>query len=168
MTNCRRCKIELTKPDSKIFCSRSCAAIYNNTRHPKRVRVISSCINCKKDTEYGNRKFCVSCIKQRWDKTWPLKPLKFRTLKEELLLNPEKGANKYNRIRGSLRNEFKAVIKKQKCKNCGYDKHVEICHIKPISVFPLNALIKTVNSRSNAVLLCPNCHWELDNGKLKL
>lgn len=55
-----------------------------------------------------------------------------------------------------------------KCSNCGYDKHVEVCHIKSISSFNNESKISEINDISNLILLCPNCHWELDNGILKL
>lgn len=51
---------------------------------------------------------------------------------------------------------------------CGYDKHVEVCHIKAIRDFDLKTKIKDINSKENLVLLCPNCHWEFDNGLLTL
>ena len=51
------------------------------------------------------------------------------------------------------------------CSKCGYDKHVEICHIKSISSFSDETLLSTINHGSNIIALCPNCHWELDNLK---
>jgi len=54
------------------------------------------------------------------------------------------------------------------CMNCGYNKHVEVCHIHPISLFPMDAAIDEINDLSNLVLLCPNCHWELDNLDLQI
>lgn len=66
-------------------------------------------------------------------------------------------ARRWNRhLRGSL------------CKNCGYDKHTEFCHIQPITSFPATATLKEINKESNLVMLCPNCHWEFDHGFLKL
>jgi hypothetical protein len=63
-----------------------------------------------------------------------------------------------------IRSRARTVIKDRKsCERCGYDKHVEACHIKPISSFPEDALIDTINSPNNLLALCPNCHWELDN-----
>ena len=54
------------------------------------------------------------------------------------------------------------------CRNCGYDKHYEICHIKPIKDFPKDTLISVVNDPTNLMPLCPNCHWEFDRGLLKV
>ena len=54
------------------------------------------------------------------------------------------------------------------CHNCGYDKHVEICHIRAINSFPDDTPIAVINALENLVALCPNCHWEFDHGLLKL
>lgn len=77
-----------------------------------------------------------------------------------------KDANRYSKIRGQAR----CVAKKreQKCTKCGYDKHVETCHIKAINSFPMDTPISIINSEENLILLCPNCHWEKDNLENKL
>ena len=75
--------------------------------------------------------------------------------------------NKYSRIRSSARAVFKDLLK-ESCQICGYDKHVELCHIKSISSFEENTLVKEINSKDNLIMLCPNCHWELDHGLLNL
>jgi 5-methylcytosine-specific restriction endonuclease McrA len=66
----------------------------------------------------------------------------------------------------------KKLVEKEKrervCQNCGYDKHVQICHIKPIKNFEETATLSEVNASDNLVVLCPNCHWEFDHGLLKL
>ena len=67
-----------------------------------------------------------------------------------------------------VRTRARAIAKKlglDKCSNCGYDKHVEIAHIKAISTFDNSTLISVINSKENLMALCPNCHWELDNPK---
>lgn len=54
------------------------------------------------------------------------------------------------------------------CAICGYDKHVEIAHIKSVSSFNDDATIREINSIDNLIALCPNHHWEYDNGLLNL
>lgn len=61
---------------------------------------------------------------------------------------------------------FKKSDKMQRCAICGYDKHIEIAHIKAVSEFNDEALISEINDIGNLVALCPNHHWEFDNGKL--
>jgi 5-methylcytosine-specific restriction endonuclease McrA len=50
-----------------------------------------------------------------------------------------------------------------KCCKCGYDKHIEVAHIKPISSFSEEVMISIINSKENIMPLCPNCHWEYDH-----
>lgn len=87
------------------------------------------------------------------------------TLKEASYLDGS--ANKYSRVRSSARVIFKDLLKNP-CQVCGYDKHVELCHIKPIASFEENTLLKEINTKDNLIMLCPNCHWELDHGLLNL
>ena len=56
----------------------------------------------------------------------------------------------------------------KKCKVCGYDKHVEVCHIKSVSSFGDDDLITDINSFDNLIGLCPNHHWEFDNGYIEI
>ncbi len=50
-----------------------------------------------------------------------------------------------------------------KCQKCGYDKHIEVAHVRPVSDFSGDSLLVDINDISNLVGLCPNCHWEFDN-----
>ena len=54
----------------------------------------------------------------------------------------------------------------QMCENCGYSKHVEACHLRPVADFPDDALVGEINADNNLALLCPNCHWEWDHEAL--
>ena len=65
-------------------------------------------------------------------------------------------------IRSFARSWFRYKTKLP-CAHCGYDKHVELAHIKDIASFPDDALLSEVNSEDNIIQLCPNCHWEFDN-----
>jgi hypothetical protein len=67
-----------------------------------------------------------------------------------------------NRVREKARD--KHYIKE--CQRCKYNLHIEICHIRAISDYPDNTLVKDINDQSNIIILCPNCHWELDEGYL--
>ncbi len=76
-----------------------------------------------------------------------------------------KGSNTYRNIRHWAK---KVVQDRPKvCFRCGYDKHVENHHIKPISEFPKDTLMSVVNAEDNLVLACPNCHWELHDERSK-
>ena len=54
------------------------------------------------------------------------------------------------------------------CAVCRYSHHVEVAHRNPVSKFQETALIGEINHIDNLVGLCPNHHWEYDNGKLDL
>lgn len=168
MNTCKHCQTILTKHVQKIFCSRSCAAKHNNTIAPKRKKKIVNCVVCQKPVDKTPRKFCQSCINDGWVNTWPDKPVLLRTLGEELSLNPYKGANRYNRIRAILRYSYLSKNKEPKCSVCGYSRHIELCHKIPIRDFSLESLIKDINHPDNVLTLCPNHHWEFDNGLIKL
>lgn len=70
------------------------------------------------------------------------------------------GANRYSAVRLDARTRNKYA---KKCEKCGYDKHVEVCHIKPIHSFDLETSLEVINDKNNLIILCPNCHWEFDN-----
>ena len=63
---------------------------------------------------------------------------------------------------------YKESNKEMKCIVCGYDKHVEIAHIKAVSDFDEDSTISSINTLENLVALCPNHHWEFDNNLIKL
>ena len=149
MNNCKNCGKE-TK--NRKFCSRSCSNSANN-RVPKR-KLTKECRVCKRKIR-SNVIHCKDC--------W----LKIRnadfTLSEAV----------YNHLHKSsayalVRTRARTLAKKNNmnsCEECGYDKHVEIAHIKPISSFSDSSLISEINDLSNLRALCPNCHWEFDNQK---
>ena len=71
-------------------------------------------------------------------------------------------------IQKNARKIFFAYNNSPKCAICGYDKHIEIAHIKAVSDFPDETKIREINSITNLIGLCPNHHWEYDNGIIKL
>lgn len=58
--------------------------------------------------------------------------------------------------------------KEAKCELCGYDKHIEVAHIKSVSSFGDDATIREIDNINNLIGLCPNHHWEYDHGLLNL
>ena len=151
MNNCLNCSNETSNPK---FCSRSCAASFNNRHSPKKKKKENFCDSCSTTLPTRN-KYCKECRKP-----------KDITLKEAIYQKHHK-SSAYALVRARAR----AAAKKAdwcSCKNCGYDKHVEIAHIKAISEFPDETLISEVNDLSNLVPLCPNCHWEYDRGRLTI
>lgn len=144
---CIECSKETDNPK---YCSRSCSAKVNNKK-PKR-KLTNKCKTCN-SLIVSNRSYCPLC----WAET-------DRKLSDILY---DKPGRTRSGVYSLVRYFAKAIVKdrSQICSKCGYSKHVEICHIKPIADFPLDTLVSVVNSPDNLVLLCPNCHWELDFGK---
>ena len=98
-------------------------------------------------------------------------------LQEDNLLDRTKGELFSNRKNWqSARSAIRKIAQKTyleanptpKCAICGYDKHVEVAHIKAVSEFNNEATIREIDSIDNLIGLCPNHHWEYDNGILKI
>lgn len=79
-----------------------------------------------------------------------------------------KRENKSKRWSDHVRYFARELYKFDKCDICGYSNHVEIAHLRAVASFPDSATIREVNSRDNVMGLCPNHHWEFDNGILIL
>lgn len=153
MRTCQSCGKETSNPK---YCSRSCAAIETN-KTPKRKRKLSACIVCNSDTGSARRSYCADCGSTR--------------LVESRALSEVKGRRRYqahSQVRNHARNVFVRDIGITFCEVCGYDKHYEVCHIKAISDFSEEALVKDINNVNNLIALCPNCHWEFDHGFLEI
>lgn len=71
---------------------------------------------------------------------------------------------KHSRLRDLARRAYVAAGRPMCCARCGYDVHVEVCHIRAMKDFPRDALVAEVNAQDNLVALCPNHHWEFDHG----
>lgn len=144
------------------FCSQSCAAKYNNKKYPKKEKKFYQhyCKKCGKflctNRRYNSPNFCDECNPNYID--W-----------NKITLSEAQGKRKYqisSRIRDLAKIKVRNLKRFKSCQNCGYDKHVEICHIKAIKDFPPETLISEINDLNNLAGLCPNCHWEFDNGIL--
>lgn len=176
--NCLQCNKEFSKTLSEIkksknhFCSQSCAATFNNKNRGiyqkcektgnvvKVLKPLQQCINCDKSFKKTHfKQVCCSmiCTMEHHNKN---------TIAASICKRD--GANRYDAIRKSARS-YSLRILPHNCANCGYDKHFEVCHIIPIKDFNLSEVsIFEINNKQNLIHLCPNCHWELDNGHLSI
>ena len=151
---------QLTNVKKKKFCNQSCAAKYNNQRRNKKPYYCQKCGNIigYGFEEFGRRKFCNTCQPNYID--W-----------EKITYGEVKKKASYQ-VNSRIRDLARQVFQKEKgytsCYRCGYNKHIEVCHIHAISDFPDDALISEINSPDNLIGLCPNCHWELDYGDLTI
>jgi len=187
-THCKQCGTEIIRTISSLtkitntFCSQTCGAIYNNAHTPrKRMQPLGQCIECGESIPRSN-KYCPKCRKKYYSSRIPTTPAcfgentkhiplpnnDFGDITLEAVIHKSKySTNVFSRIREHAKRIilfiFNVKVQDMKCSNCGYGKHVEICHIKSVSSFPKDAKISEVNALENLTILCPNCHWELDH-----
>ena len=164
--NCINCQTQTSNPK---FCCRSCAAKFNNRLNPKkpysRKSLPNKCKSCNTPI-LARHAHCSDC-RISIPGTKGIYPIETKTLQESID-SVGKTANRYRSIRDSARNKLIASGIPSCCNNCNYNKHVEVCHIKSISSFPLDTKIAEINNISNLIYLCPNCHWEFDNDLLDI
>jgi len=82
--------------------------------------------------------------------------------KESVLLTKLKKDTKREHICAHARKVFHRAFPKSVCEKCGWDKHTQVCHIKPVEGFSGEDTVGAINHISNLLGLCPNCHWEFD------
>lgn len=153
---CNNCSTLFDTTDKRRkYCSRRCAAIVNNSNHPKNPKR-GKCKDCEKAI-YAQRVRCMECHKL-WKKS---EDIQDKTL-DEMRYHGTQRANMFGAIRWRARKIAKE-LNWTECSICGYDKHIEIAHKKPISDFEGNTLVSIINSKDNLLALCPNCHWEYDH-----
>jgi hypothetical protein len=135
-------KQKVSEVRKKYFCNQSCSAIFNN---PKREKLSKE----KKDRQ------------EKFSYLNGVTKKKFFELK-----------GVYYKFRAVIRKHAQYVYEKNNgskvCSICGYDKHIQVCHIKSVSSFKDDDLITDINSKNNLIGLCPNHHWEYDNGYINL
>lgn len=134
----------------EVFCSRQCSTIYVASIL-KKVKIVC----CKKcSTEFqkiGFESYCQNCINSNEI-----------PYKRNLLKLTKKEAGHRVARNSSTRIMRKSSIERA-CFICGFNKFVEVCHIRAISDFPDETLLEVINNLNNLIYLCPNCHWELDH-----
>lgn len=147
---CLHCGKETT---NQRFCCLTCAATFNNSR---RLPATKPCPRCGLPISVS-RTVCTACAK---------KPLSLSTTIGELSCSSRTQA--HARIRQQARQIFGRSDRPKRCMKCGYDRIFHVCHVIAIEKFPLTATLAEVNDLQNLVALCPNHHWEFDNGCLTL
>lgn len=161
LVSCKFCGLQFEKKLDQIkktknhFCSKSCSAKYNNKLFPKREKQQYYCKKCSQPCQ-SRRVYCSICFRETFND-----PTK--TTIEDLIGKEQQ--SRHSVVRAYAR--MVTAQREKKCVNCGYDKHVETCHIKGVKEFPFSTLLSEVNHPNNLILLCRNCHWEFDHGLLE-
>jgi predicted nucleic acid-binding Zn ribbon protein len=156
MNNCINCGKETRNPK---FCSMNCAAIVNNHLYPRRKRrIFLHCTVCGAPLDNRINKYCKECNPQYRD---------YASITLGSLQNL-RIYQRNSRIRTLARKAYIKYHDKLECEICGYNKHIEVCHIKSISSFDPASTIADINDMSNLIGLCPTHHWEFDNNLLPI
>lgn len=149
-----------------LFCSKSCAALAHQNWKSKNIqRFCKTCgIDLERQTSSDRRRKCKACLHNvSHDR------IKQMTLAEfHQHVNRKHGINSNSRLKtraaiGTYCRNWNRALLNVPCQHCGYHKHVELCHVQAIANFDMNAKLAIINSPSNLLVLCPNCHWEFDN-----
>lgn len=161
--NCMNCEGDI--PKGRKFCGSSCAATFNNKRHPKR-KPQHSCKECSAPVN-AKRRYCSDTCKD----------LHVRRRKAER--NAEAIPNKVHV--SSRRQKLKALAVEYKggqCELCGYSRclrALEFHHRDPNekdfaigSKGVTRSWEKTKAEVDKCALLCANCHREIHDGLVSL
>lgn len=168
--------VRVAEIKKKKFCNKSCAASFNNKSYPKRIaQTHIECLNCNEHVILNKgangsinnkKKYCDECRKIIRLRFGENSLLEFQT-KESLYSRRAGWQSANSSIRTHSRKIYFNSTLPKCCKVCGYDKHIEICHIKAVAYFADTAKISDINALDNLVALCPNHHWEFDNLEVK-
>lgn len=171
---CETCKNEFDKPDWQVrkskhnFCSRKCANVRINEIRWKDhtpLRDLYKCSVCDEPRDYRCKMdLCQSCyITFTTDKN---KKLTVGDLKKK-----HKTRSNPRWYSAEIRNyarTWNPTLLNKPCQMCGYSNHSELCHVKAIKDFDDHTTLEEINRLTNLVVLCPNHHWELDNGIISI
>jgi hypothetical protein len=178
MKNCEYCGNALIQKEKekdrhfkiRRFCNQSCSSSFQHISKGTKLS-LSSCCKCGIQFQPVNNKLkhCVDCISLNKHKTAPKKNrLDRNTTKDNLFSTRKNWQSARSQIRKDAARIFFEVNNEPTCLVCGYDKHVEVCHIISVADFPGDATISEINALENLVGLCPNHHWEFDNNLVEL
>lgn len=188
--NCEICGVAFKAPIRAVnqgfgkCCSRKCGVVATSLKNKKENQPNTTCAKCltpiyrqearRRKTKSGLH-FCSQECKYASQRIGGIPGVMpshygtsiYRTItKGDLIM--DKGFQRANaNIRNNSLRQYNQSSLPKYCVYCGYDTHYEVCHIRPVSDFPPEALVSDINAMTNLVALCPNHHWELDNGKLQ-
>lgn len=161
-SRCLRCDAPiLAHPGEKLaevrkrkFCGRSCAASHNNSLAvaPKKKAKPVWCTDCGVllKNPSPSQKLCPDCKANR----------------SNSLAHLTKGQCTPAAMRAHLK--LALAYRPHVCRHCGYSRHVESVHIRPVDAFPETAPLHEINHPTNLAYLCPNCKWEFEHGLFAL
>lgn len=158
----KKFKRSLSELEANVYCSRACAASVNarkNNRSHLR-KITKYCLDCNSIISKAGLR-CKACASLASRKN--LDCIVYGDIKQNNNIY-----NAHAKVRVYARSKYNKSGLPKVCFICGYSKHYEICHIKPVKYFPDTATLGEINEITNLVALCPNCHWEFDHDLLTL
>ncbi len=156
----------------KKFCGSSCSAKFNNPKKTKKQKSPKPprpkpCRKCGVLLGTVGVIVCDGCrikpIRMVGDARYVLRG---QQVKGTLFATRKNWQSARTEIRRRAAEVFELSGLSKPCATCGYETYTEICHRKAVSSFPPEATLAEINAAENLVALCPNHHWEFDNGLL--
>ncbi len=152
---CSNCHLDFEKNahDAKRsvnhFCSRSCAAVYNNRKFPKRKpsEPLGACKVCNAQVKQKSANYCsIKCqqldLYQEWVRRW--------------LAGEETGVTSHGGTSGYIK-RYLIDTRGNKCEECGWCETNPVTGKVPIQLEHIDGDFEN-NHIDNLKLLCPNCH----------
>jgi len=129
-----------------------------------------NCLLCNNSipTALSTKKYCAKCQDKYRNCEFIFNLSRFKLITIGELRNKYQVYQMHAKIRCWARRLYGNYNKSLSCKICNYNLYCEVCHIKPVSQFKDSDNIYDVNHIDNLVVLCPNHHWEFDNGYISL
>ena len=160
---CQKCQQPFIKKTyNQKFCNFNCGNSFRAKRWSENNKNV--CKQCG-DSIHFQSEYCVECYRK--DKSDNAESRNF-TLRQV-----HKHASNLGRHPSWVNSEVRTYarswnkhLKGLPCQKCAYNKHTEFCHITAITAFNLSTKLSIINAPENLFILCPNCHWEFDNGLL--
>ena len=140
--------------------------------------IIKSSVGWEEISNKIGYKMCNSETKEKIIKRCETLNLFLNVFRQNIVSKMSKGYLLFNRknwqsANSAIRKEARRIYfyynnKNPKCAICGYNKHIDVAHIKSVSSFPKDTPLSIINDINNLIGLYPNHHWEYDNGLLDL
>lgn len=160
-----------TKNGSNFFCSRSCAATYNNKVYKKRQKT-AKVIEAETCPICGGKKWVGTELCRECENNRRRQKKREKTLGDYVSGDDKYLTHKCQTIRKDARIFMEKESKQEKvcayCHNHEFDDILEVHHIKGILTFDMSTKLKDINCDENLVWLCPNHHAMLERGLIEL
>lgn len=158
---CLNCGVDFPalKTEQRKFCSKSCAATYNDARHPKRKKL--SVANATRRLRYHKTKNnkCLFCGNPVYDKYCGTQCRKNHE-HQLIFLQIENGEELHIGNESTTHRWYKKylILKHgEKCMACGWSERNLVSNKIPVELEHIDGNSNN-NDLNNLKLLCPNCH----------